>query len=134
MRVNSIQNNINFNGKLNVLGKFFVREELEKLTAKADKIGYENDVIELSFSNYRDNSIEFLGAKKSEYSSRMFSTLKARFIPNGEGIGTEMYKENIPADSYNELWTKEYGFSTGYLDRLVKKYPNERIGVSIIEN
>ena len=52
MRVNRIQNDsITFGAKLNVLGKFFVAEEYKTLLKKADKIGYENDVIELNYTN-----------------------------------------------------------------------------------
>lgn len=135
MRVNRIQNdNISFGAKLNVLGKFFVAEEYKTLLKKADKIGYENDVIELNYTNYRDKSIEFAGQKQPDFLKRISSKLKARFIPNGEGVGTEIYKEIVSGDSYKEFWKKENGIANRYLDNLMKKYPNERIGVSIIEN
>ena len=135
MRVNGIQNdNISFGAKLNVLGKFFVAEEYKTLLKKADKIGYENDVIELNYTNYRDKSIEFAGQKQPDFLKKISSMLKARFIPNGEGEGTEIYKEIVSGDSYKEFWKKENGIANRYLDNLMKKYPNERIGVSIIEN
>ncbi len=135
MRVSAIQNdNISFCAKLNVLGKFFVAEEYKTLLKKADKIGYENDVIELNYTNYRDKSIEFAGQRQPDFLKKISSMLKARFIPNGEGVGTEIYKEIVSGDSYKEFWKKENGIANRYLDNLMKKYPNERIGVSIIEN
>ena len=135
MRVGSIQNyNMTFGAKLNVYGKFFVAEELAVLTKKADKVGYENDIIELNYTNYRDNSIEFLNQKKPDFLKKISTTLQARFFPNGEGNGTELYKEVVSGDSYREFWRKENGIANRYLDRLIERYPNERVGVSIIEN
>ena len=134
MKIDSIQNNISFNAKLRVLGKFFVREELQNLTRKADKIGYEQDIIELSYKDYKDNSIEFLDSTKTSILDKITSTLKARFIPNGDGEGTEFFKENFAADNYADFWKKEENAANMYLDKLYKKYPNERIGISIIEN
>jgi hypothetical protein len=135
MKVSSIQSyNPSFSAKLNVLGKFFVAEELNVLTNKADKVGFENDIVELNYTNYRDKSIEFLNEKTPDYLKKISSLLKARFIPNGEGIGTEIYKECASGDSYREFWDKENKIANRYLDRLVEKYPNERLGVSIIEN
>lgn len=135
MRVSGVQNNnVTFGAKLNVLGKFFVAEEYKTLLKKADKIGYENDIVELSYTNYRDGSIEFFGQKQPDFLKKISSMLKARFIPNGEGAGTEIYKEIVSGDSYKEFWKKENGIANRYLDNLMKKYPNERIGVSIIEN
>ena len=135
MRVGSVQNNnVTFGARLNVYGKFFVAEEYKTLLKKADKIGYENDVIELNYTNYRDKSIEFFGQKQPDFLKKISSMLKARFIPNGEGVGTEIYKEIVSGDSYKEFWKKENGIANRYLDNLMKKYPNERIGVSIIEN
>ena len=96
MRVFGVQsNNTTFNAKLQIFGKYFVGKEYNALIKKADKVGYENDVIELSFSNYKDNSIEFLENKKSNILEKISSTFKARFIPNGEGLGTELFQENI---------------------------------------
>ena len=135
MRVNRIQNqNVVFGAKLNVYGKYFTAKELNKLTKKADKIGFENDIIELNFTNYRDKSIEFLNEPTPDFMKRISSTLKARFIPNGEGKGTELYKANMTADGYREFWLQEDACANRYLDRLSEKYPNERVGVSIIEN
>ena len=135
MRIDRIQNqNVVFGAKLNICGKYFVSEELAKLTKKADKVGFENDVIELNFINYRDKSIEFLSEKTPDFMKKISSTLKARFIPNGDSKETELYKENMTADNYREFWAKENAYANKYLDRLVEKYPNDRIGVSIIEN
>lgn len=135
MRVNSIQSyNTAFGAKLNVYGKYFVKDELDVLTKKADKIGFENDVIELNYTNYRDKSIEFFNVKQPDYLKSISSTLIARFLPNGEGKGTELFRESVSGDSYNEFWRKENSIANWYLDRLSEKYPNERIGISIIEN
>ena len=135
MRVQTIQsNNPNFNAKLRVLGKYFVQEEQDVLLQKADKIGFENDVVELNYTNYRDRSIEFLNQKQPDYLKKISSILKARFYPNNEGEGTEIYKECVSDDNYRGFWAKEYKIAKRYLDTLAEKYPNERIGVSIIEN
>ena len=66
MRVQNIQNSYNtpFNAKLRVLGKFFVKEEYATLLKKADKIGFENDIVELNYTNYVDGSIEFFNQKR----------------------------------------------------------------------
>ena len=135
MRVNSIQSqNTIFGAKLNISGKFFVEKELKVLTQKADKVGFENDVIELNYINYRDKSIEFLNEKTPDFMKKISSTLKARFFPNGDGNGTEFFKANMTADGYKEFWAQENFYANKYLDRLVERYPNSRIGVSIIEN
>ena len=107
---------------------------LKILTKKADKVGFENDIIELNYTNYRDKSIEFFNQKTPDFLKNISSFLKARFIPNGEGKGTELYKESITADNYKDFWELENKYANNYLDKLIKKYPNERIGVSIIEN
>ena len=135
MRVQSIQaNNPNFNAKLRVFGKFFVKEHLDSLVQKADKIGFENDVVELNYTNYRDGSIEFLGQKQPDYLNKISSLLKAKFFPNDDGIGAEFYNECVSDNTYPKFWAKEYKIAKRYLDALAEKYPNERIGVSIIEN
>lgn len=136
MRVQKVQNTYNtpFNAKLRILGKYFVDEEYKTLLKKADKIGYENDVIELNYTNYRDKSIEFLGQKQPDYLNKISSLLKAAFFPNDDKVGTEIYKEAVSGDSYKEFWTKENNIANRYLDILMKKYPNERLGISIIEN
>ena len=133
MRVNCIQdNNIVFGAKLRVLEKYFVGEELRVLTQKADKIGYENDVIELNYTDFKDSTDKIFnpGSKINTISD----TLKARFLPNGEGIGTEIFSRNISGNCFREFWAKEYNLAIRYLDKLFEKYPNERVGVSIIEN
>lgn len=136
MRVQNIQNSYNtpFNAKLRVLGKFFVKEEYATLLKKADKIGFENDIVELNYTNYVDGSIEFFNQKHPDYLKKISSLLKAEFFPNGDKIGTEIYKEIVSGDSYKEFWAKENKIANNYLDRLMKKYPNERLGFSIIEN
>ena len=135
MRVQSIQsNNPNFNAKLRVLGKYFLGKEDKFLVSKAEKIGYENDVVELNFTNYRDRSIEFLDQKQPDYLKRISIFMKAKFFPNGEGEGTEIYKECVSDDNYGRFWDKEFKIANNYLDRLIQKYPNNRIGISIIEN
>ncbi len=135
MRVNNIQSyNTTFGAKLNVNGKFFVKDELDILTKKADKIGFENDVIELNYTNYRDKSIEFFNVRQPDYLKSISSTFIARFLPNGEGKGTELFRESVSGDSYREFWRKENGVANWYLDRLFEKFPNKRIGISIIEN
>ena len=135
MRVSSVQNNnMTFEARLNILGKYFVSEEYHALIKKADKIGFENDIVELSYTNYRDKSIEFMHEKTPDFMKRISGFFKARFIPNGEGKGTELFKENLTADDYRTFWKMENASANKYLDRLAEKYPNERIGVSIIEN
>jgi hypothetical protein len=135
MRVQSIQNrNPNFNARLRVFGKYFVKEEYDVLAKKADKIGFENDVVELNYTNYRDGSIEFLGQKQPDYLNKISVLLQAKFFPNNEGIGTEIHKECVSDDNYRRFWNKEYKIANNYLDRLMQKYANERMGVSIIEN
>ena len=135
MRVNSIQSqNTIFGAKLNISGKFFVEKELKVLTQKADKVGFDNDVIELNYINYRDKSIEFLNEKTPDFMKKISSTLKARFFPNGDGNGAEFFKANMTADGYKEFWAQENFYANKYLDRLVERYPNSRNGVSIIEN
>lgn len=135
MRVSSIQNNNpTFCAKLQISGKYFIAEEYRTLVKKADKVGFENDVVELNYTNYKDKSIEFFNVKQPDFLKAISSTLKARFLPNGEGNGTELYRGCVSGDSYKEFWRKEYGIANWYLDRLIEKYPNERIGVSIIEN
>ena len=135
MKVNSIHNhNLTFGAKLNVCGKFFVKDELDLLNKKADKIGFENDVIELNYTNYRDKSIEFFNVKQPDYLKSISSTLIARFLSNGEGKGTEFFRESVSGDSYKEFWRKENGVANWYLDRLIERYPNKRVGVCIIEN
>ena len=135
MRVSSVQkNNMTFDAKLEILGKYFVAEEYNALVKKADKIGYETDVVELSYTNYRDKSIEFFNVKQPDFLKAISSTLKARFLPNGEGNGTELYRECVSGDSYKEFWRKENSIANWYLDKLIEKYHNERIRVSIIEN
>ena len=136
MKVDSIQNhNLRFKAKLNVLGgKHFVSEELNVLKQGADKIGFENDVVELNYANYRDKSIEFHNYKFPDCIKRISCILKARFFPNGEGTGTEIYKESVSGNNYREFWEKEYSAAKKYIDNLAKKYPNERIGISIIDN
>jgi len=135
MRVSSVQkNNMTFDAKLEILGKYFVAEEYNTLIKKADKIGFENDVVELSYTNYRDKSIEFINEKTPDFMKKISSFFKARFIPNGEGKGTELFKENVTADDYRTFWKMENLSANKYLDRLAEKYPNERIGTSIIEN
>lgn len=135
MRVQSIQsNNPNFNAKLRVLGKYFLGKEGKFLVSKAEKIGYENDVVELNFTNYRDRSIEFLDQKQPDYLKRISILMQARFFPNDEGEGTEIYKECVSDDDYGRFWDKEFKIANNYLDRLIQKYPNNRIGISIIDN
>lgn len=135
MRIQNIQGNYpNFNAGLRVLGKYFVKEEHDMLLKKADKIGYENDMVELNYTNYKDGSIEFFGQKQPDYLKKISVLLKARFLPNDEGKGTEIYKECVSDDNYRKFWTKEFKIAEHYLDKLIEKYPNERIGVSIIDN
>ena len=135
MRIHSIQNNNpNFNAKLRVLGKFFVKEELDILTKKADKIGFENDIVELNYTNYKDRSIEFLNQKQPDYLKKISSFLKAKFYPNNDGLGAEFYNESVSDDTYPKFWAKEYKVADYYIEKLMKKYPNERLGISIIEN
>ena len=123
-------NNIGFGAKINVIGSKFDKKALSELSEKASKIGCENDVVELKFSqlysimdrNYHWHLQDNYHINDSYNEFRQ--TFKARFLPNGQDESSKSVINKLFCKSLNEVLEQQKQLAHDYLDNLVKAIKN----------
>ena len=117
-----------FGAKLNIIGGDLNKKTITSLSEKAKKIGLDNDVIELKFTNYKHNQEGYYSGQDNCYIGGVLNeikeTFRAKFIPNGKGKSTEEVRDKILRNSYADLLQAEERVANNYLDELIKKYGN----------
>jgi len=129
MQVQKISNNnTTFGAKVNVIGTKFDEKVMATLSEKAKKIGLDKDVVELKFTNFKQESEDYFCGQDNCYIEGAFNELKesfrARFLPNGNGKGTEAVRDKIIASRDADLWQQEEQLANDYLDKLIAKFNN----------
>lgn len=131
MQISSIQqqnSGTTFGAKVKIIGGDLDKKAISTLSEKAKKIGLDNDVIELKFTNWKHNQEGYYSGQDNCYIGGVINELKetfrAKFIPNGKGKCTEELRDKILSNSYADLIQAEERVANNYLDELIKKYCN----------
>ena len=127
MKINNNSNiSTNFCASLklqNLYKTFMDPKTLENLEKKASKIGFENDVIEIKYTNFKHDVTDYYSGQDNCYmilGDKYTSTFKAKFISGGKTF--EKVKEGIVADNIPELCETENKLANDYLDNLYNKF------------
>ena len=117
-----------FGANVKIIGGDLNKKAITSLSEKAKKIGLDNDVIELKFTNWKHNQEGYYCGQDNCYIGGVINELKetfrAKFIPNGKGKCTEEKRDKILSNSYADLLKEEERVANNYLDELIKKYGN----------
>ena len=128
MQVQRIQNNNTaFCAKLNIIGGKLDKETIAVLSKNAEKIGSENDVVELNFSKIFSNLCRhdyhtYQDKSLINYMYNQFrQILNAKFIPNGNGKCTEEITDKIYALELEDVLQNQKNYAEKCLDKLSAK-------------
>ena len=117
-----------FGAKVKIIGGDLNKKAITSLSEKAKKIGLDNDVIELKFTNWKHNQEGYYCGQDNCYIGGVINELKetfrAKFISNGNCKCTEEIRDKILSNSYADLLQAEERVANNYLDKLIKKYCN----------